>query len=204
MFFILTNSCKSFLAHQLFYVRNLTYILATMPDHRKLTRDDTLNVITADSSGESGAASLGVSANQKRCHSRMTCHKSCVTLAQRTRKLIGYAEAKDGFLLYLCCNCDRLFVAVKEDSGADRGRNKELISALQSLTLHYEVSSSFYTTYYSPWARGRNFTYRYHLWWQRLVMIFIIGHVSAIYFDMIALSGWQLKIVMSSFIPTPN
>ena len=56
----------------------------------------------------------------------------------------------------------------------------------------------------SPWARGRNFTYRYHLWWQRLVMIFIIGHVSAIYFDMIALSGWQLKIVMSSFIPTPN
>ena len=56
----------------------------------------------------------------------------------------------------------------------------------------------------SPWARGRNFTYRYHLWWQRLVMIFIIGHVSAIYFDMIALSGWQLKIVMSSFIHTPN
>ena len=56
----------------------------------------------------------------------------------------------------------------------------------------------------SPWARGRTFTYRYHLWWQRLVMIFIIGHVSAIYFDMIALSGWQLKIVMSSFIPTPN
>ena len=59
-------------------------------------------------------------------------------------------------------------------------------------------------TLYSPWARGRNFTYRYHLWWQRLVMIFIIGHVSAIYFDMIALSGWQLKIVMSYFIPTPN
>ena len=56
----------------------------------------------------------------------------------------------------------------------------------------------------SPWARGRNFTYRYHLWWQRLVMIFRIGHVSAIYFDMIALSGWQLKIVMSSFMPTPN
>ena len=57
---------------------------------------------------------------------------------------------------------------------------------------------------YSPWARGRNFTYWYHLWWQRLVMIFRIGHVSAIYFDMIALSGWQLKIVMSSFIPTPK
>ena len=56
---------------------------------------------------------------------------------------------------------------------------------------------------YSPWARGRNFTYRYHLWWQRLVMIFRIGHVSAIYFDMIARSGWQLKIVMSYFIPTP-
>ncbi len=35
-------------------------------------------------------------------------------------------------------------------------------------------------------------------------MIFIIGQVSAIYVDMIALSGWQLKIVMSSFIPTPN
>ena len=56
----------------------------------------------------------------------------------------------------------------------------------------------------TPWARGRNFTYRYHLWWQRLVTIFRIGHVSAIYFDMIALSGWLLKIVMSSFIPTPN
>ena len=55
-----------------------------------------------------------------------------------------------------------------------------------------------------PWARSRNFTYRYHLWWQRLVMIFRIGHVSEIYFDMIALSGWQLKAVMSSFIPTPN
>ena len=48
------------------------------------------------------------------------------------------------------------------------------------------------------------FTYRYHPWWQRLVMIFRTGHVSAVYFDMIALSGWQLKIVMSSFIPTPN
>ena len=35
-------------------------------------------------------------------------------------------------------------------------------------------------------------------------MIFRIGHVSAIYFDMIDLSGWQLKIVMSSFIHTPN
>ena len=56
----------------------------------------------------------------------------------------------------------------------------------------------------SPWARDRNFTYRYHLWWQRLVMIFRIGHASAIYFDMIALSGWPLKIVMSYFIPTPN
>ena len=55
----------------------------------------------------------------------------------------------------------------------------------------------------SPWARGRNFTYRYHLWWQRLVMIFRIGHVSAIYFDMIARSGLQLKIVMISFLPTP-
>ena len=31
-----------------------------------------------------------------------------------------------------------------------------------------------------------------------------IGHVCAIYFDMIAISGWQLKIVMSSFIPLPN
>ena len=28
--------------------------------------------------------------------------------------------------------------------------------------------------------------------------------VCAIYFDMIALSGWQLKIVMSTVIPTPN
>ena len=56
----------------------------------------------------------------------------------------------------------------------------------------------------SPWARGGNFTYRYHLWWQRLLMIFRIAHLSAIYFDMIALSGWQLKIVMSSFIHTPN
>ena len=35
-------------------------------------------------------------------------------------------------------------------------------------------------------------------------MIFRIGHVCVIYVDMIALSGWQLKIVMSSFIPTPN
>ena len=35
-------------------------------------------------------------------------------------------------------------------------------------------------------------------------MIFRIGHVWAIYFDMIALSGWQVKIVMSPFIPTPN
>ena len=34
-------------------------------------------------------------------------------------------------------------------------------------------------------------------------MIFRIGNVSAIYFDVIALSGWQLKIVMSSFIPPP-
>ena len=34
-------------------------------------------------------------------------------------------------------------------------------------------------------------------------MIFRIGHVSAIYFDMIALSGWQLKIVMSSLYPPP-
>ena len=32
-------------------------------------------------------------------------------------------------------------------------------------------------------------------------MIFRIGNMSAIYFDVIALSGWQLKIVMSSFIP---
>ena len=63
---------------------------------------------------------------------------------------------------------------------------------------------AYYFLLLSPWARGRNFPYRYHLWWQRLVMIFIISHVSAIYFDMIALSGWQLKIVMSSYIPTPN
>ena len=56
----------------------------------------------------------------------------------------------------------------------------------------------------SPWARGGNFTYRYHLWWQRLLMIFRMGHLSAIYFDMIALSGWQLNIVRSSFIHTPN
>ena len=35
-------------------------------------------------------------------------------------------------------------------------------------------------------------------------MIYRIGHVCAIYFDMIALSGWQLKIVMSSFIPLLN
>ena len=34
-------------------------------------------------------------------------------------------------------------------------------------------------------------------------MIFRIGHVSAIYFDMIALSGWQLKIAMSSLYPHP-
>ena len=34
-------------------------------------------------------------------------------------------------------------------------------------------------------------------------MIFRIDNVSAIYFDVIALSGWQLKIVMSSFIPPP-
>ena len=34
-------------------------------------------------------------------------------------------------------------------------------------------------------------------------MIFRIGNVSAIYLDVIALSGWQLKIVMSSFIPPP-
>ena len=32
-------------------------------------------------------------------------------------------------------------------------------------------------------------------------MIFRIGHVSAIYFDRIALSGWQLKIVMTSLYP---
>ena len=57
---------------------------------------------------------------------------------------------------------------------------------------------------FSPWARGQYFTYRCHLWWQRLLMIFRIGHVCAIYFDMIALSGWQHKIVMSPFIPTPN
>ena len=56
----------------------------------------------------------------------------------------------------------------------------------------------------SPWAIGRHFTYRYHLWWQRLLVIFRIHHVSAIYFDMIAISGWQLKIVMSSFMHTPN
>ena len=35
-------------------------------------------------------------------------------------------------------------------------------------------------------------------------MIFRIGNVSAIYFDVIALSAWQLKIVMSSFIPPPT
>ena len=35
-------------------------------------------------------------------------------------------------------------------------------------------------------------------------MIFRIGHVSAIYFDMIALSEWQRKIVVSYVIPTPN
>ena len=29
-------------------------------------------------------------------------------------------------------------------------------------------------------------------------MIFRIGNVSAIYFDVIALSGWQLKIVMNN------
>ena len=28
---------------------------------------------------------------------------------------------------------------------------------------------------YSPWARSRKFTYRYHFWWQRLVMTFRIG-----------------------------
>ena len=56
---------------------------------------------------------------------------------------------------------------------------------------------------FNPWARGRNFTYWYHLWWQRLVMIFRIGHVSAIYFDMIALWGWQLQIDMSSLYPHP-
>ena len=32
----------------------------------------------------------------------------------------------------------------------------------------------------SPWARGQYFTYRCHLWWQRLLMIFRIGHVCAI------------------------
>ena len=31
-------------------------------------------------------------------------------------------------------------------------------------------------------------------------MVFRIGHVSAIYFYMIALSGWQLKIVMSRVV----
>ena len=41
------------------------------------------------------------------------------------------------------------------------------------------------------------------LWWQRLATIFKIGHVYVIYFDMTALSGWQLNIIMSSFIPTP-
>ena len=34
-------------------------------------------------------------------------------------------------------------------------------------------------------------------------MIFRIGNVSAIYFDVIARSGWQLKIVRSSFVPPP-
>ena len=34
-------------------------------------------------------------------------------------------------------------------------------------------------------------------------MIFRIGTVSALYFDVIAFSGWQLKIVMSSFVPPP-
>ena len=68
----------------------------------------------------------------------------------------------------------------------------------------YSTDRGGYTGYVSSWARGRHFTYRYHLWWQRLVIIFRIGRVSGIYFDMIALSGWQLKIVMSSFIHTPN
>ena len=75
--------------------------------------------------------------------------------------------------------------------------------AHHSKAAHPNIDSTCAHTF-SPWARGRNFTYRYHLWWQRLVMIVRIGHVSAIYFDMIALSGWQLKIVMSSFIPSSN
>ena len=37
----------------------------------------------------------------------------------------------------------------------------------------------------SLWARSRNFTYRYHIWWQRLVMIFIIGHVCVIQFHIV-------------------
>ena len=41
-----------------------------------------------------------------------------------------------------------------------------------------------------PWARGRHFTFWCHLWWQRLAVIFRIDNVSAIYFDVIALSGW--------------
>ena len=68
-------------------------------------------------------------------------------------------------------------------------------------TFYYDASPCWHQ---SEWARCRNFTYRYHLWWQRLVMIFRRGHVSTIYFDMTTLSAWQLKKVMSSFIPTAN
>ena len=49
-------------------------------------------------------------------------------------------------------------------------------------SLYPHCISSFVA--FSPWARGRHFTYRYHLWWQMLVVIFRIGHVSF---------GWRLR-----------
>ena len=45
---------------------------------------------------------------------------------------------------------------------------------------------------YSPWAKTQNFTYRYHLGGQILVVIFLFLYTPRLSFDMIDLAEWQL------------
>ena len=44
----------------------------------------------------------------------------------------------------------------------------------------------------SPWAKTQNFTYRYHLGGQILVVIFLFLYIPRLSFDMIDLADWQL------------